>query len=200
MSNYFELAVNYFHHYGYYILFLALLLENFFILGLIVPGESVLLIASFLAAQNNLSIIMVVLIATLAAILGNTLGYLIGKEGGKQLRERFGERALFKERLRASEAYFELHGAQAVFIGRFAAGIRVFIPLIAGASKMNFGRFLGYTVASTAIWTTGVGILGFFFGRNWQLLIRILTRFGWSVAIILIGVLLFIYWRKGRAR
>jgi membrane protein DedA with SNARE-associated domain len=196
MSDYLELAVNYFHQYGYYILFLALLLENFFILGLIVPGESILLIASFLAAQNDLSLVVIVVVATLAAILGNTLGYLIGREGGRQLRERFGERAFLKERLRATEAYFELHGAKAVFIGRFAAGIRVFIPLIAGASKMNFGRFLGYTIASASIWTIGVGILGLFFGRNWQLLIKILTRFGWGVAILLIVVLLFIYWRR----
>lgn len=192
------LILEYFETYGYLLVFLFLLLENFIVLGLIVPGETVLLVASFLAATGRLNIFYVIATAAAAAILGNNIGYLLGREGGRRLVERFGGRLVTPERLRAAEAYFDAHGPKTVFIGRFAAGVRVFIPALAGASKMAYSKFLFYTVTSVLIWTTAAGLLGYFFGRNWQTLARLLGRLSWLVLGIILAVFVYLLIRKRR--
>jgi len=191
------LLFHYFNIYGYYIVFLFLLLENFFVTGLVVPGETVLLIASFAAAQGTLSIGYVIATAATAAIVGNIAGYFIGRKGGRPLIEKYGGRFLSPGKVEAAEKYFDIHGPKTVFIGRFAAGVRVFVPLLAGASKMNFTKFISYTVAAVLTWTAGIGIIGFFFGQNWAFISKLIGRFGIVVFIaVAIFVILHIFRRK----
>ncbi|HCG98828.1 MAG TPA: hypothetical protein DE036_03230 [Actinobacteria bacterium] len=196
-----DFLIRYFDIYGYYIVFLLLLLENFFVIGLVVPGETVLLLAAFVAAQGNLSITYVIIIAAVAAILGNITGYLIGRKGGRPFIKRYGGRLVSPEKIDAAEEYFAIHGSKTVFIGRFAAGVRVFVPLIAGASKMNFGKFLVYTIAAVVSWTVGIGLLGFFFGQNWKLLSKLVGNFSLIVlaAVIALLALYIVRRRRGRA-
>lgn len=196
-----DFLIRYFDIYGYYIVFLLLLLENFFVIGLVVPGETVLLMAAFVAAQGNLSITYVIIIAATAAILGNITGYVIGRKGGRPFIKRYGGRLVSPEKIDAAEEYFAIHGPKTVFIGRFAAGVRVFVPLIAGASKMNFGKFFVYTVAAVVSWTVGIGLLGFFFGQNWQLLSKLVGNFSLIVlaAVVVLIVLYIVRRRRGRA-
>ncbi|HZD58997.1 MAG TPA: DedA family protein [Anaerolineae bacterium] len=192
-SQIFDLLLRYFNVYGYYIVFLLLFLENFFVIGLVMPGETILLIAAFAASQGVLTIVYVIITAAIAAITGNIAGYFIGKKGGRPLIEKYGGRFVSAERIEAAERYFDVHGPKTVFIGRFAAGVRVFIPLLAGASQMNFAKFILYTVAAVISWTVGIGIVGFFFGQNWVLISKFLGRFG-LVALATIVVFIIIYY------
>jgi membrane protein DedA with SNARE-associated domain len=192
-SQIFDLLLRYFNVYGYYIVFLLLFLENFFVIGLVMPGETILLIAAFAASQGVLTIVYVIITAAIAAITGNIAGYFIGKKGGRPLIEKYGGRFVSADRIEAAERYFDVHGPKTVFIGRFAAGVRVFIPLLAGASQMNFAKFILYTVAAVISWTVGIGIVGFFFGQNWVLISKFLGRFG-LVALATIVVFIIIYY------
>jgi len=196
-----DFLIRYFDMYGYYIVFLFLLMENLFVIGLVVPGETVLLLASFVAAQGNLNIYYVIITAAVAAILGNITGYVIGRKGGRPFIKRYGGRLVSPEKIDAAEEYFAIHGPKTVFIGRFAAGVRVFVPLIAGASKMNFGKFLIYTIAAVVSWTVGIGLLGFFFGQNWRLLSKLVGNFSLIVlaVVIALSALYIIRRRRGRA-
>ncbi|HEY3375629.1 MAG TPA: DedA family protein [Candidatus Aquicultor sp.] len=195
-----DVLITYLSAYGYYIVFAALLLENFFITGLVIPGETVLLIAAGFAGQGSLNIVYVMLTAMMAAILGNIAGYFIGERGGRPLIEKFGGQFISPERITAAEEYFDVHGPKTVFIGRFAAGVRVFVPLLAGASRMNFAKFIAYTTAAVITWTIGLGLIGFFFGENWQLVKELLGRFGVAILAIVVAFIAFYVVRRRRER
>jgi membrane protein DedA with SNARE-associated domain len=193
-----ELLLRYFNDYGYLIIFFALLLENFFITGLIIPGESVLLIGAAFAGQGTFNIIYVILIAFVAALAGNMVGYYIGMRGGRPFIERFGGRFISPERIKNAEEYFDSHGPKTVFVGRFAAGVRVFVPLLAGAAKMNFGKFIGYTIAAVAVWTVSLALIGYYFGQKWELVKKILGNF--TVLVLLLVVAFVVYYIVRRKR
>lgn len=173
--------------YGYYLIFLILLLENTTFIGLIVPGETVLLLASFLASQGEFEILTVILVAMLASFLGNNIGYFLGRKGGRPLVERLGEKFFIsRERIKAAENYFDIHGGKTVFIGRFATGIRVFIPALAGAAHMNYPKFFFYTFFAVVTWTLMIGALGYLFGEYWSQIIKFIKGMGWGALILLI--------------
>lgn len=182
-----DVLIPYFKTYGYYVLFLGLFLENTVIIGLILPGETVLLAAAFLAARDILSIEQVFVVGFIAAIGGNLLGYFLGRLGGFVFIERFSKRLhIPSSTLQTAEEYFAKHGGKTVFIGRFASVIRVFISIIAGASKMPLLIFTAYTLAAVTLWTAAICILGYYFGQNWELLVKLMAGFGWLVLAILL--------------
>ncbi len=193
---------HYFRLYGYYIVFFGLFLENSAFIGLVIPGETVLLAASFYAARSDFDIFLVVLYGALGAVIGNVVGYYVGLKGGRPFVERFGRRFFISDtRIKAAENYFDSHGGKTVFIGRFVSGIRVFVSPLAGAACMNLGRFLLYTVLAVLSWTAGICILGYLFGQNWDLLLRIVERIGWgALAIVVILVLMVYFLRRRRIR
>lgn len=191
-----ETLFYYFQSYGYYIVFFGLLLENSAFIGLVWPGETVLLAASFFAARGELNIVLVIVFGILGALIGNNIGYFLGLRGGRPLVERFGHRFFVSEsKLRAAEEYFDSHGGKTVFIGRFATGIRVFVSLLAGAARMNYLKFFTYTLLAVAAWTIGIGIAGYLFGQHWELLLKIVERIGWGtlalIALIVLGAYLY---------
>ena len=191
-----DLLFRYFNAYGYYIIFFLLLLENFFIIGLVVPGETVLLLGAFAASQGTLNIVSVIFTAIIAAVIGNIVGYFVGRRGGRPLIEKYGGRFVSEERISAAERYFDVHGTKTVFIGRFAAGVRVFIPLLAGASRMPFVKFILYTVAAVISWTIGLGLVGYFFGQNWPFISKLLSRFSFVVLGLLIAFIVYYVVRR----
>lgn len=182
-----------FHQYGYYLIFLALLLENIVFVGLVIPGETVLLASSFLAARGEINFAYVLVLAVAAAWIGNNIGYWVGRSGGRTFLERYGRYFHVSEaRIKAAEAYFEAHGPKTVFIGRFAAGVRGFVAPLAGASRMGYGKFLGYTTSAILVWTAVLGALGYFFGENWDRLVKDVALAGW-IGFALIGVIVAVY-------
>ncbi|MDI6822486.1 MAG: DedA family protein [Actinomycetota bacterium] len=196
-----NILLHYFKLYGYYLIFLALLLENIVIIGLFMPGETILLAASFFASQDHFNLTYVILTAIAGAFLGNNIGYFLGRRGGRPFIERFGEHFFIsKEKIKEAEEYFDNHGGKTIFIGRFAIGIRVFLAPLAGASRMNYLKFFLYTVLSVIVWTLLISTLGYTFGEHWELLLRFLKRASRILLVIIVGLFFLSYYLRRRKR
>src|SRR6201984_3241717 len=139
---------------GYPLLFLIVMSESS---GVPVPGETGLITAAILASENKLHIELVIPIAAAAAIVGDNIGYVIGRKGGRWLLERPGR--FYRQRqdvLRVGEPVFQRHGAKAVFFGRFVLGLRVWASWLAGATRMHWARFVLWNALGGIVWATGV--------------------------------------------
>lgn len=187
-----------FGRFGYLVVFLGIFLEN---VGIPVPGETVLLAAGFLAKQHTLRIGLVILVAMLAAILGDNLGYFIGRRGGRVFALRYGKYVgLSAKRLSAVGAYYEQHGPRTIFFARFVSGIRVVAALLAGISEIPWTTFLLYNASGAVVWATTIGILGYLFGQSWHLLEKWVGRAGLFVAGAVVCIVLFAVLRRHRER
>ncbi len=173
--------------YGYVVVFLGVFLEN---LGVPVPGETVLLAAGFLAHRGAFSLPWVVALGITAAILGDNLGYWIGRRGGRPLAERHGRLlGLTPSRLAAFDAFFARHGAKTVFFARFITGLRVVAALLTGMSGLPWPQFLRYNAAGAVTWATAVVLAGYLFGQSLDLLHRWTGRAG-LFGLALVGALI----------
>jgi membrane protein DedA with SNARE-associated domain len=184
--------VDLFARYGYWVVLVGVFLEN---AGLPVPGETALLAGAALAHFGRLSLPWVIATAIAGATLGDNLGFLIGRRGGRVLAERYGRRfGLSPRRLDQFDRFFERHGGRTVFIARFITGLRVFGALLAGASGLRWRTFLFYNAAGALVWATAVGIAGYMLGSSWDVLERWIGRSGLialaAVAIIVVVALL----------
>lgn len=186
-----------FSRYGYAVVFLGVFLEN---TGLPVPGETALLAGAALAHFGELSLVRVILVAMAGATLGDNLGFLIGRRGGRQFIERFGGRVgLTAKRLRQFDRFFDRHGARTVFIARFITGLRVFGAVLAGASRLRWRDFLIYNAAGAIVWCTVIGIAGYTLGQSWQLLEKWVGRTGLIGLAVVVVLAAFALARSRRA-
>ena len=181
-----EWLVDLFARYGYTVVFLGVFLEN---TGLPVPGETALLAGAALAKFGRLSLVWVIVTAICGAILGDNLGFLIGRRGGRRLAVRHGPKiGLTAKRLAQFDDFFLRHGAKTVFLARFITGLRVFGAMLAGASGLRWGRFLFYNATGAVVWSTAVGVAGYSLAYSWETLERWIGRSG-LMALVIIGVL-----------
>lgn len=175
--------------YSYVIVFLGVLLEN---AGVPVAGETVLLAAAFFAAQDVFSLGWVIGVAVAGAILGDNIGYWIGRRVGRPAAERHGRWiGLTPARLAVLDAFFRRHGAKSVFFARFVTILRIYGALVAGMGRLPWSRFLLYNAAGALTWATAVGLAGYLFGESWEGVRRWLGRLG-LVALALVAALLVV--------
>lgn len=150
-------------HYGLLFLFGIVCLES---AGLWLPGETALIAAAVYASKGNLSIGAVILVAAVAAIVGDNIGYWIGREGGRRLLTRWAPLHRFSERvLPPAERFFDRHGGKAVFLARFFGGLRVTGAWMAGITRMTWWRFLAWNAAGGIVWAIAVGLLAYYAGK-----------------------------------
>jgi len=183
-------------HYGYWAIAVALLLEN---TGIPVPGETVLLLASFLAySEHELQLSWIILVGTVAATLGDNLGYAIGFRGGRPLLERYRELLCIRPAtLERGDRLFARFGAVAVFFARFVFGLRIVAGPLAGVLRMPWKKFLLFNFLGAFLWVTVIAGVGYSFGRHWARLVHDLKRFDIAVAILVLLVA-FCFWWRGR--
>lgn len=174
----------------YLLLFLAAALEASAFLGLVIPGETIALLGGFLAYQGVLDIVDTLAVITLGAIVGDSLGYSLGRRVGHGVVLRFGRwLGVGPRRLARVEEFFRARGAWAVVIGRFTGILRAVTPFVAGSSRMPYGRFFVFNVAGGVAWAVLVVFSGYFFGAGWTLAERWLGRLSTAVgAVVLVGV------------
>lgn len=167
--------------------------------GLPLPGETTLLAASYLAATGHLSLPLVIGSAALGAIVGDSVGYFIGRRGGRRFLERYGKYVgITSEKLVRADDYFVRHGAKTVFFGRFVALLRVLAGPLAGASKMPYRRFLAANVAGAVTWATTMGTLAFFFGKP---VAAVLSSLGiWALVALAVFVIARFAFKRIRSR
>lgn len=144
------------------LLFVLLALESF---GLPVPGETALIACAVLASQGSLSIVWVLVVAVLAAVIGDNLGYWAARTGGRPLLERHRLTRGYAERyLPRGERFFAKHGGKAVFLGRFVAILRVTAAWVAGLTHMRWWRFFAWNMAGGITWVLLIGLVSYYLG------------------------------------
>jgi len=150
-------------HYGLLFLFGVVCLES---AGLWVPGETALIAAGVYASKGNLSITAVIAVAAAGAVIGDNIGYWLGREGGRRLIERYRWMRRIADRLLPpAERFFARHGGKAVFLARFFGGVRVTGAWMAGITRMSWWRFLFWNAAGGIVWAIAVGLVSFYAGR-----------------------------------
>lgn len=181
--------------YGYWAVALALLLEN---AGVPVPGETILLLASFLAySEHNLQLAWVIVVATGAATVGDNLGFALGYYGGRPLLARYQSAFRIQEKtLVRGEALFARFGAVSIFFARFVFGMRIIAGPMAGALRMPWRRFLIFNFLGAGVWVTVISAAGYLFGQQWERLEQDIKRFDILVLILLLTIGAFFWWRR----
>lgn len=186
--------------YGYLAVFFGVMLESF---GVPLPGETVLLLSGALAHQGVLDFGDAIVFGVLGAVVGDQLGYWAGRRGGRAFVLRWGRFVLVTpERLGRAEAFFDRHGGRAVFLARFVSGLRVLGALVAGTSRMPWGRFALYTALGGAVWATAAVSVGYFLWgsirlvKHWVGRASLLLSAALALALLLRGV----YRRVSRGR
>lgn len=174
---------------GYPLLFLLVMGESS---GVPIPGETALITAAVLASRGKLTIEAVIPLAALGAIVGDNIGYVIGRKGGRWILERPGR--FHRQRLevlRVGEPFFERHGPKAVFFGRFVLGLRVWASWLAGATHMHWRSFVLWNALGGICWATGVGLIAYFLGRSASNVLETFGIYGLVAAVLaVIGALI----------
>jgi membrane-associated protein len=149
---------------GYPLLFVIVMSESS---GIPVPGETALITAAVLASRGKLQIELVIPLAAAGAIVGDNIGYLIGRKGGRWVLERPGAfRRQRQEVLQIGEPFFERHGPKAVYFGRFVLGLRVWASWLAGATRMHWRSFAIWNALGGISWATLVGVVAYLLGHS----------------------------------
>jgi len=200
-SHIFEILRGYFAAYGYWTLFFALLLEN---AGLPLPGETILLFASFLAfSEQQLQLPWIILAGTLAATIGDNLGYSIGRRGGRLLLDRYLHvlrirRQTIEHGIKKGEELFRRHGDLTIFFARFIFGMRIIAGPLAGILRMPWGKFVLFNFLGAVTWVTVIAVAGYQFGEHWTELIKMMGRVHLAITV-LAGYVALLMWRRYRA-
>lgn len=172
---------------GYWVAFFGMMLEN---AGIPVPAETALIVCSFFASQGTLKIWLIIPIAILGDVIGDNIGFFIGRLGGRPLIDKYGRYIRFnKDKLDAMEALFKEKGGRTVFSAHFFATTRITAALIAGISHMHYPRFLAFNIAAAVSFITFVAGATFTFGKSLDVMLRFFHLFrlaGLIVAILLV--------------
>ncbi len=153
---------------GIPIMTLIVFAETGLLVGFFLPGDSLLFVAGFLASPaggNTLPIVWLIVILSLAAIVGDTVGYWIGFKAGPPIFNRPQSRFFRRDHLLAAHAFYERHGGKTIVVARFMPFVRTFAPVVAGAGSMTYRYFLAYNVFGGIGWVTSMTLIGYFLGR-----------------------------------
>jgi membrane protein DedA with SNARE-associated domain len=192
----FEMLRNAVVQYGYWAVGGALLLEN---AGIPVPGETILLLASFLAySEHDLRLPWIIVVATIAATVGDNLGFALGYYGGRPLLLRYQTIFRIKDAtISRGEELFAKYGAVTVFFARFVFGMRIIAGPMAGVLRMSWRKFLVFNFFGAVVWVSVISSAGYLFGRHWDRLEEGLNRFN-VVALIIVLVIAGTWWWRNR--
>jgi membrane protein DedA with SNARE-associated domain len=185
--------------YGYWAVAATLLIEN---AGVPVPGETILLLASFLAySQHDLRLPWIIVVATIAATLGDNIGYALGHYGGRPLLARY--QAVFRIKDTAvarGEGLFARYGAVTIFFARFIFGMRIIAGPMAGVLRMPWRTFAIFNFLGAGLWVTVISCAGYLFGQHWGRLERDIGRFDMAAGFLAVLAVAFWWWRSRRAK
>ena len=159
--------------------------ESGLLIGFFLPGDSVLFTTGFLIYQDviQFDIHLAALVLFMAAALGDSVGYAFGRHVGRRLFQRKHSSLFHADNLRRAEAFYARHGGKTLILARFMPVIRTFAPIVAGASHMNYRRFLFFNLVGALIWAVGYVYLGYFVG-NWA------ETTGFNIQYVILAIIL----------
>jgi membrane protein DedA with SNARE-associated domain/membrane-associated phospholipid phosphatase len=173
--------------------------------GLVVPGETVMLLGGAVAGQGAIDIYLLIAIAWFSAWAGDTTSFFLGRRLGREFVMRHGPRVgISHERFEKVEDYFSRHGGKTIFIGRFISLVRAFAPFIAGSSGMRYRNFVPYSVLGTGLWASAHILVGYFFSRSIETAAKYAGKGAFLLAtliVIVVGaVFLYRFFREAKNR
>jgi membrane-associated protein len=149
---------------GHLVIWAIVFAESGLLIGFFLPGDSLLFTAGFLASQNILNIEILTLGCFVAAVLGDSVGYVTGNRFGRRLFNREDSWLFHKKHLVSAQGFYEKYGKKAIVLAQFVPLVRTFAPNVAGIGAMNYRIFLSYNVIGGLLWTFGVTLLGYSLG------------------------------------
>jgi membrane-associated protein len=183
-----------------YLLVAALaFLETGAFVGLIAPGETAIVLGGVVAAQGGVDLPVILLVAWLAAALGDLASFLLGQRLGRRFLITRGPRlGVTAERLERVEGFFDRHGPKAILIGRFIGIVRAVAPFLAGASGMRLRAFLPWSLLGTAAWASTFTLVGYVFHRSFASAAHTLTHGALALAVLASAALVLRAWLQAR--
>ena|SRR3990167_546182 len=151
---------------GYFGVFGIVFAESGLLIGIFLPGDSLLFTAGFLASVGVFNIYLLVFGCFVAAVLGDNVGYLFGKKVGPRLFSREDSFWFHRKHLERAEKFYEKHGGKTIILARFTPVIRTFAPIVAGAANMSYRTFFFYNVIGGFLWAIGITVLGYIAGNS----------------------------------
>jgi membrane protein DedA with SNARE-associated domain len=169
-------------------------------IGLLVPGETVMILGGAVAGQGAINVYVLIALAWLMAWLGDSTSFLIGRRLGRDFLRRHGPRVgVSHERLDQVDDYFSRHGGKTIFLGRFVGFVRAFAPFVAGSSGMRYRAFLPYSILGTGLWASSAIVAGYLFSRSIDTVLDYAGKgafvLGTLIVIVVAAVML---WRRIR--
>ncbi|KAF0247871.1 MAG: hypothetical protein FD167_2728 [bacterium] len=182
--------------YGYIVIFALVMLGN---MGVPVPEESPVVLAGYASQKLWLDYKIAFIVCFISAVVGDNIGYMIGRKGGRSLLLRYGKYVgLNEEKLANLEGFFERYGDKTVFIARFIAGLRWAAGPLSGAAKMPFGRFLFFNASGALVWVFIMTQLGYHLASNLDYVLALLAKA--KIVIIVVAIVAFIAYRIYKKR
>jgi membrane-associated protein len=182
---------------GYPLIFALIAIET---MGIPVPGETALITAAIVASRGRLQIETVIAVAAVAAILGDNIGFAIGRKLGRRVLTAPGPLLHHRRRVIAvGEPFFDRHGPKAVFLGRWVTGLRITAAWMAGVTRMPWPTFLFWNALGGIAWATSIALLAYFVGHSAEKFIHI-AGLGGAVVVVLAGLGLWFVLRMRRQR
>jgi membrane protein DedA with SNARE-associated domain len=186
-------------HYGLWAIGLLITLEDF---GVPVPGETILIAGAIFAGAGRINVVVLGVVAFVAAVTGDNIGFAIGHFGGRALALRFGKYVfLTEERLDKAEAFFDRRGSIVITFARFVEGLRQANGIIAGITGMHWLRFVIFNAIGAALWVGTWITVGYFAGNNIATVYHYITLYSYYVLAGLVVLIVgYIVWRRRRRR
>jgi membrane protein DedA with SNARE-associated domain len=186
---------------AYLAIFVVVSLESAAFLGFLMPGETLVFLGGFLAAQGVLDLKWLIPLVAVAAILGDSIGYELGRLLQKPWFLRYGRWiGLREEHWDRLESFFHRHGGKTVFFARFSAFFRILIPFFAGAVRLRYARFLVYNVLGGVLWAIGSVLLGYLAGASWRTIEHQVGRFALMAVVLVVVIIITVrYFRRKSA-
>ncbi len=178
-------------------LFAIVFSETGLLVGFFLPGASLLVTAGLFAAQGRLEITILVPLLCVAAILGNSSGYLIGRKAGQALYNRPQSRWYRRDHLIKTHEFYEKYGGITIILAQFMPFARTFAPVVAGVAEMKYRRFASFNVGGAILWISSMTLLGYFLGRS---IPGIEKRIEYVIAIVIFISILPLLYRYVRHR
>ena len=170
----------------------AAFLETGAFVGLIAPGETIVIAAGVIAGQGTIDLFPLIGLVWVCAVLGDTTSFVIGRRLGRPWLERHGVKVkITHERLEQVEGYFDRYGGRTILIGRFIGLVRALAPFIAGSSGLAYKRFIPYSIVGCGLWATAFSVLGYLFWRSFDKVEHFVGQalFGFAVTVaVIVGV------------
>ncbi len=177
----------------YLLVGLIVFAEDALFVGFVIPGETAAVLGGVIASRGHVSYPLIAFTVVAAAIVGDTVGYEVGRQLGPRILELNVLRNR-RSKLDSAQDFLRRRGGAAVFLGRFVAFFRAVMPALAGTSRMHYPKFLAFNASGGLVWGVGFTLLGFLAGNSYKTIERTVGR-GAAIAVAAVVVIALIVWR-----